>query len=87
MEITVEFPEPKTPVRVKFNVEAVRKRCKQPNGDPVTQGQFAALFGMSTNGYSQLKSSSGPRLETVAKIISVTGCAITDLFKIEPVSD
>jgi len=73
----------KTPpkVIVTFDPEPVREKTG------LSKRLFAAHVGISENGYTSL--SNNPlqvRLKTVSKIISATGCSITDLYRVEPLA-
>ena len=69
------------PVKVVFNPEPVREKIG------MNKSQFAELIGISANGYSGLSNNpTQVRVETLAKIISKTGCRLEDLYRVEPVS-
>lgn len=77
------FPEPKI-TRVRFDPTPVRLKCKSEDGSVLTQGQFATLVGLSENGLSHMVNSpSRVSLSTIDKIMSVTGCSLSDLFRVE----
>lgn len=80
-----QFPR----VELIFDPEPVRLRTKILDEDGNTKtpnrGEFAALIGISANGYSRLASKpTQERNETLAGIISATGCKVDELFQIVP---
>lgn len=69
------------PVKVVFDPEPVRQKTG------LNKFQFSHLIGISANGYSSLSNEpTQVRLETLAKIISKTGCKVEDLYRVEPLS-
>jgi DNA-binding XRE family transcriptional regulator len=66
------------PVSVHFNPDQVRERLG------ITKGQFATMIGVSANGYSRMCGDpTQVRVVTLAKLISSTGCEISDLFQVK----
>lgn len=70
------------PVRLKTKIRTAVGVEKTPN-----MGEFAKLIGISKNGYTRLRSSpTQVRVETIAGIISATGCRVDELYRIVPQS-
>jgi transcriptional regulator with XRE-family HTH domain len=70
-----------TPVKVVFDPEPVRQKTG------LTKQKFAALIKVSQNGYTGLSNNpSQVRLETLGKILTATGCSISDLYRVEPLA-
>lgn len=85
-ELFVDFERKPAQVDVQFNPEKVRMRCTKKDGTPLTKAEFAALIGLTSNGYSGLSNQpTQQRNGTIARIISATGCRLEDLFEEIPV--
>ena len=68
------------PVSVHFNPDQVREKLG------ITKGQFAKQIGVSANGYSRMCGNpTQVRVATLAKLISATGCEVSDLFQVQSV--
>ncbi len=78
IHVMIDKKQPQ-PVKVVFDPEPVRVKTG------LNKFQFSALIGISANGYSGLSNEpTQVRVETLAKIISKTGCKIEELYRVEP---
>jgi DNA-binding Xre family transcriptional regulator len=73
-----EKKSPPKKFTVQFDVESLRLKLG------MKKIEFARMVGLSNTGYHGLaKSPTQVRMETLEKIINVTGCKIEDLFRVE----
>lgn len=85
-KVVSAFSKAPVPVRVVLNPDRVRLKCTKVDGEVLTKGEFADWIGISENSYGDISNDNTVQIrkETIAAIISATGCRLDDIFEIVP---